>query len=131
MASRDHLCYSVPPSDFKDLVDCILKLNVASAHTFRQLASLLHRLNDITSGPHEQREIATQIVSSASGLETQYQELDAHYGWVLASDHALVHNVLRSYFGDNEGAERWLRTVDVEMAGRRSALCEILQRFEK
>ena len=131
MASRDHLRYNVPPSDFKDLVDCILKLNLASAHIFSELASLQHRLNKISSGPYEQREIATQIVSLGSGLEAQYQELDTHYGWVLASDNALVHKVLQSYFGDNEGAERWLRTVNVEMADRRSALCEILRRFEE
>jgi hypothetical protein len=117
------------PSDFRDLVDCILQLNLASTDAFHELASLQHRPKELAPGSPERREIATRIVSVASGLESQYQELDAHYGWVLASDHALVNEVLRSYFGRNEKAERWLRRMNVEMANCRSSLREIIQRF--
>jgi hypothetical protein len=119
-----------PASDFSDLVDSILQLNVASIQTHTQLIPLRRRHDrlQVPSGSSERRVIAAQIVSMARVLENQYQELDKHYGWVLASDHALVGKVLRSYFGENE-VGHWLSKVNVHMAKTRSTLREIIVQF--
>jgi hypothetical protein len=117
------------PSDFRDLVDVIIKLDADSIRTLDDLMSLSRRHDRLPPDSSEQRDIAAQMVSMANGLEHQYQELDTHYGWVLASDHALVNKVLRSYLGENERVEYWLITVTVLMENTRSTLRAIVAGF--
>jgi hypothetical protein len=123
-----HTSSAVPPSEFRDLVDEIVRVNVASTHVFGELALLQCRIQELALGSREQQGITVRILSMASDLERQYQKLDTHYGWVLASDHAHVSRVLCSYFGEDE-AERWLGWVNAEMAESRSTLREIFERF--
>jgi hypothetical protein len=113
---------SVPASDFRDLIDCILQLNIVNIRVFSEIALLQWRLEEFAFGSCERRDIATQIVSMASFLERHYRELDTHYGWVLASDHALVSKVLRSYFGENAEIGRSMSRLNAKIADDRSAL---------
>ena len=117
------------PSDFRDLLDSILQLDAESIRTLDDLISLRRRHDQLPLDSSEQRDIAAQMVSVASDLEDRYQDLDTHYGWVLACDHALVNKVLRSYFGESEKTEYWLITANVIMENTRSTLRAIIAGF--
>jgi hypothetical protein len=118
------------PSDFRDLVECIVQLNLVNIRVFSEILLLQCRVKELSPGSHEQRDIASQIVSMANDLERQYRELDTHYGWVLASDHALVSKVLRFYFGENAEIGRSMSTVNAKVADDRSALTLVVDVYE-
>jgi hypothetical protein len=110
------------PSDFRDLVECIIELNNENIRVIGEIALLQWGLKELAPDSCERRDVATQIVSMASDLERQYRELDTHYGWVLASDHALVSKVLRWYFGENAKIGRSMSGVNAKIANDRTAL---------
>jgi hypothetical protein len=110
------------PSDFRDLVECIIELNNEGIRVIGEIALLQCGLKELAPDSCERRDVATQIVSMASDLERQYRELDTHYGWVLASDHAHVSKVLRWYFGENAKIGRSMSGVNAKIANDRSAL---------
>jgi hypothetical protein len=102
---------ALPPSDFKDLIFAIQEYMFAY-HTFLEPSSArssAERDNELTF------------------LLRQGQEIDASYGWVLASD---VVFVARMMGGNHVAAKRWTKTLvrrvdemreEVERLGREEA----------
>ena len=64
----------------------------------------------------------------AADMEKQYQQIDRHYGWVLAIDHALVNEVLRSRFERKFDGETWLNITIEELKATRRLVVESAHR---
>jgi hypothetical protein len=103
----------LPPSDFKDLV-LLLERHEAS------LRRLLRSFR--TPGANEATN-KQQMAISIKSLQRKSQEIDASYGWVLASDIAMVD---RMFDTKNEASTRiWLREMFDRYDGRKEALIEL------
>jgi hypothetical protein len=81
---------ALPPSDFKDLVLAIQQHEA----TFQYLVTFLST--------------STERNQHFAFLVHQAQEIDASYGWVLASDIGLV---ARMFSGDACAAKKWLHEI--------------------
>jgi hypothetical protein len=91
----------LPPSDFHDLI-------LAIDHHFSTYNTFL------TSPPSEKERDQKLAI-----LLRQSQEIDASYGWVLASDIGMV---ARTFSGDETAAREWMREVVSKVEAMREAL---------
>jgi hypothetical protein len=91
----------LPPSDFKDLL-------LAIQHYLSTYSALL-------ASPPSDKERDEQLAV----LLRQSQEIDASYGWVLASDIGMV---ARTFSGDETAARGWMREVVSRVEVIREAL---------
>jgi hypothetical protein len=94
---------ALPPSDFHDLI-------LAIDHHFSTYNTFL------TSPPSDKERDQNLAI-----LLRQSQEIDASYGWVLASDIGMV---ARIFSGDETAARSWIR----EMVRKIEAIREALKR---
>jgi hypothetical protein len=92
---------ALPPSDFHDLI-------LAIDHHFSTYNTFL------TSPPSDKERDQELAV-----LLRQSQEIDASYGWVLASDIGMV---ARIFNGDENVAREWMRGVVSSVEAMREAL---------
>jgi hypothetical protein len=91
----------LPPSDFHDLI-------LAIHHHFSTYNTFL------TSPPSNNSRDQELAV-----LLRQSQEIDASYGWVLASDIGMV---ARMFSGEETAAREWMREVVSKVEAMREAL---------
>jgi hypothetical protein len=91
----------LPPSDFHDLI-------LAIHHHFSTFNAFL-------ASPPSEKERDQKLAISLR----QSQEIDASYGWVLASDICMV---ARMFSGDDTAAREWMRGVVSRMEAIREAL---------
>jgi hypothetical protein len=98
LSSNIHL---LPPSDFHDLILAIQQ-HISAYNTF------------LTSPPSEKERDQKLAI-----LLRQSQEIDASYGWVLASDMGMV---ARIFSGDEIAARSWMRGVVSSVEVIREAL---------
>jgi hypothetical protein len=87
-----------PCSEFEELINKICDLKGKGPGCLKEVDSLHQRFLDATLGTAERSDAGERVCNIAADMERQYQQIDTHYGWVLASDHALVNKVLASYF---------------------------------
>lgn len=116
------------PSDFRDLVEIILRLNTASTSFLKNLGSFGD--NQRLSSANSNLKYTNYISDTALDLEKQYREHDTHYGWVLASDRLHVNKVLRSFVGKDMDGKEWFKEVSVRQIAVRRLLVEIIERAE-
>ena len=116
------------PSDFRDLVEIILRLNTASTSFLKNLGSFGD--NQRLSSANSNLKYTNYISDTALDLEKQYREHDTHYGWVLASDRLHVNKVLRSFVGKDIDGKEWFKEVSVRQIAIRRLLVEIIERAE-
>jgi len=96
-------------SEFKCLVHKISELKAKILGCLEEVDSLCHRFVEATPGTAEERESVERVREIVADMERRYQEIDTHYGWVLASDRELRDEVLSSYFGKKIDGKVWLR----------------------
>jgi hypothetical protein len=98
-----------PCSEFEDLINKICELEEKAKGCLKEIGSLYQRFMDANPGTAERSDAGQRVWNIAADMEGRYQQIDTHYGWVLASDHALVNKVLSSYFGEETDGKVWLR----------------------
>jgi hypothetical protein len=91
----------LPPSDFHNLILAIQQ-HISAYNTF------------LTSPPSEKERDQKLAI-----LLRQSQEINASYGWVLASDIGMV---ARTFSGDETAAREWMREVVSKVEAMREAL---------
>lgn len=64
---------------------------------------------EATPSTAEERDPVERVWKIVANMERWYQEIDAHYGWVMASDCELRDKVRRSYFGMEIEGKGWLK----------------------
>ena len=116
------------PSDFRDLVEIILRLDTATTSLLKDLGSFCDNQRPSCTNPNPT--INKNISDTALDLERQYREHDTHYGWVLASDRLHVNKVLRSFVGKDMDGKEWFKEVSVRQIATRRLLGEIIERAE-
>jgi pantothenate kinase-related protein Tda10 len=107
-----HNIDSLPPSDFKDLL-LLLQEHEASFNNF------LKSIKNYTTL------FARQDLDIVRNLKQQSNNIDAHYGWALASDSALVARMLRS--DEEEEAQSWMRRMFREYEERKQQLNKLVK----
>lgn len=98
-------------SEFEDLVDTISEIKGKILSCLEELNLLYSQFMQATPGTIEEQIAGARISKIAANMQRQIQQIDTHYGWVLASDHALVDEVLRSRFGRTVDGRRWLKNA--------------------
>jgi len=98
-----------PTSDFEDLVYKISEIKEKTPRCLEEVNSLCHRFVEATPGTAEERESVERVREIVADMERLYQEIDIHYGWVLASDRELRDEVLCLYFGKKLDGKVWLK----------------------
>jgi hypothetical protein len=98
-----------PCSEFEDLINKICELEKKGPGCLKEVDPLYQRFMDATPGTAERSNAGQRVWNIAADMEGQCRQIDTHYGWVLASDHALVNKVLSSYFGEETDGKVWLR----------------------
>ena len=96
-------------SEFEDLVHKINELKRTISGKLEEVDALCHRFMEATPSTAEKHESVKRVLEVVADMETRYQEIDTHYGWVLASDRELRDEVLSSYFGKKIDGKVWLR----------------------
>jgi len=96
-------------SEFEDLVHKISELKAKILGCFEEVDSLCHRFVEATPGTAEERESVERVREIVADMERRYQEIDTHYGWVLASDREFRDEVLCLYFGKMLDGKVWLK----------------------
>ena len=96
-------------SEFEDLVHKISELKQTISGKLEEVDALCHRFVEATQGTTEERETVERVREIVADMERRYQEIDAHYGWVLASDRELRDEVLCLYFGKKLDGKVWLK----------------------
>jgi len=91
------------PTDFREFIDSIQGANVVGNRFLSSMKpqddpDLVWFTADVESAKHG--------IAIVEALSERRRELDAHYGWVLASDAALVHQSMRC---KNDGGAEWAR----------------------
>lgn len=120
-------------SDFKDFIDSMQTLYTTSAKFIRDQKDW-----EGTSTPSyrskRQCNTAEQRLDIIKRLEKDFQELDSHYGWVLASDHALVARAIAQQAGIEIDAKGWMKkvyktyvTTRKELSGLKELLCDYVE----
>lgn len=120
-----------PSSEFEGLVKAISELENRIVSYLEELNSLYARFTQTTPGTTEECDTEARMSKMAADMERQYQQIDRHYGWVLAIDHALVNEVLRSRFGRKIDGETWLKITIEERKAIRRLLVESAHRAFK
>jgi hypothetical protein len=103
--------YGESSSEFEDLVDTISEIKGKILSCLEELNLLYSQFMQATPGTREEQIAGARISKIAANMQRQVQQIDTHYGWVLASDHALVDEVLRSRFGRTVDDRRWLKNA--------------------
>jgi hypothetical protein len=111
-ANTMHDIDSLPPSDFKDLL-LLLQEHEAS---FNDLFKSIKRDDTV---------FARQDLDIIRNLKQQSNNIDAHYGWALASDSALVVRMFKS--DDEDQAQTWMRRTFGEYEERKQQLNKLLK----
>lgn len=97
------------PSDFEDFIGAVLEVNGQDNRFFQRVISLRSR-GDVSEST--QKQSAQQAMVVLEELMEKRRDLNAHYGWVLASDAGLVY---KSMGGKSENgaswAKQWMRGV--------------------
>src|SRR4051794_16704387 len=114
-------------SDFRDLVDTILRLDAASACFLKDLNSLCDSKKSSDVAAH--RDVMKYTLEMATGLERQYSELNTHYGWVVASDYIHVNTVLHSLSKKDIIGKEWFKEVSQRQTATRTALREVIEKL--
>jgi len=96
-------------SEFGDLVNMITELKEKVTGCLEEVDALCHRFTEATPGTAEERQSVERVREIVADMERRYQEIDTHYGWVLASDRELRDEVLYSYFGKRLDGKVWLK----------------------
>jgi hypothetical protein len=115
MVSQDstmHNIDSLPPSDFKDLL-LLLQDHEASFNDF------------LKSIKRDTTTFARQDLDIVRNLKQQNNNIDAHYGWALASDSALAARMFES--DDEEEAQTWMRRMFREYEERKQQLNKLVK----
>jgi hypothetical protein len=101
----------IPASDFEDLLLAIICLE-RTAESLIESLSMTKALFDITH-PIKETQFATSrhYLAAFEALEKKYQELDTHYGWVLASDYALVGAVVSRTVCTEDEPDEWMKNI--------------------
>lgn len=108
MPSKRHdnaLDEAFPPTDIREFIDLLLGVMVQSARLVERLGSLRTATKDpavVIERPTQVRKLLLEIDT----LMQQRRDRDAHYGWVLASDSALLY---KSFGGKNERGTAWAK----------------------
>ncbi|KAI4714122.1 hypothetical protein J4E89_001572 [Alternaria sp. Ai002NY15] len=96
-------------SEFEELVNKISELKAKIPGCLEEVDSLCHNFVEATPGTAEERDAVERVRKIVADIENRYQEIDTHYGWVLASDRELRDEVLSSYFGKKLDGKVWLK----------------------
>lgn len=100
-----------PSTDIRDFVDAVLDTNTGSTRLIERVASF-RTTSRTTVVTLEQQNLVRQFLAEFEALKRRRRNLDAHYGWVLASDSELVY---RSMGGKSKSgtawARRWIRGI--------------------
>jgi hypothetical protein len=110
----------LPASDFKDLLMSLQQLEAPTDELLRQVGS----------SPTSRKGVQ-ELLEQTRCLERRYADIDTHYGWVLASDRALVARVFGSDVVDAEvGASLWMRRVSKRHRDIKAALRDWISALE-
>lgn len=128
---------SFAATDFKDLIDSMQTLETTTKDFIRED----HTWEHTDAAPYcseTQWSTVEQRLKIVRRLETEFQELDSHYGWVLASDYALVAKVIAQQAGEGVDARDWMKNVyerhvktRSELAVLREILCDFVENPRK
>lgn len=112
-------------SDFRDLLDSIEFLDTATTHFLK--IQLPTRQGIITAATHckEHCDIARGHLETIKDLQQAYQDLDTHYGWVLAGDRVLVARVVGPRVGGEEKTQAWMKNTVERYMKTKSVLEEL------
>ena len=118
----------VPATDFREFIDSILEANTRGKNFIARVTK--SRFSSGPSATMDQHTVHGDLAALGSLLAMR-RELDAHYGWVLASDAALVY---KSMGGRSEGgavwAQHWTRRVFEEYERIGKALREVKSKLD-
>ncbi|KAF7680294.1 hypothetical protein GT037_001945 [Alternaria burnsii] len=98
-------------SEFEDLIETISELKGKILSCLEKLNLLCSQFMQATPGTREGQIAGARMSKIAANMQRQIQQIGTHYGWVLASDHALVDEVLRSHFVRTVDSRRWLKNA--------------------
>jgi hypothetical protein len=120
----------LPASDFKDLLTSIVHFQTAFDQFSLRL--LIVQGSPLADGSIMRRNVAMQLLRDVLTLSQQGQEIDAHYGWVLASDIAMVSRAFGPANGHTEeDARAWLNNMCTEQGRMRKALDKLKDVFQR
>lgn len=111
-----------PRTDFREFIDSIQGTNAVGNRFLRSTTlqddpNLVSFTTDVKT--------ARRGVATAEALLERRRELDAHYGWVLASDAALVYESMGGKNGQGaEWARLWMKDIHDEYERVGQALLE-------
>lgn len=92
-----------PPTHFRAFIDSVLGANAAGKRVIERPALILSSESvPLAAMQHSAR----QDITTARRLLAERRDLDAHYGWVLASDAELVY---KSMGGKSSTGAAWAR----------------------
>ena len=118
----------VPATDFREFIDSILEANTRGKNFIARVTK-----SRFASGPSatmDQHTVHGDLAALGSLLAMR-RELDAHYGWVLASDTALIY---KSMGGRSESgavwARHWTRSVFEEYERIGKALRDVKSKLD-
>lgn len=99
-----------PATDFRTFVDSLLEANIAGKRVVEVLA--LKNSVDMELPMMQQQQYRQEHVGIVEGLLAERRNLDAHYGWVLASDAQLVYGTMGGTSSDGAvWAKRWIKAI--------------------
>lgn len=115
-------------TDFGEFIDSILEANTRGKNFVARITE--SRFASDPNATMEQHSLHNDL-AALKGLLAMRRELDAHYGWVLASDAALIY---KSVGGRSEGgavwAQHWTRRVFEEYERIGKALREVKSKLD-
>jgi hypothetical protein len=116
----------LPPSDFKDLLISVRQLEGATDRFRLQLSLMQTSLGQAGQNTSMQLSIAEHILDEANRLLQKYDNLDRHYGWVLARDSDHVARVMGQN-GEQRGreAQQWMNDICGRFVSARDGLEEL------
>lgn len=119
----------IPATDFREFVDVVLKADTHDNKFIRRMS--VARPPD-TASSITRKQCAQHSIVIAENLIHRRREIDAHYGWVLASDAELVY---KSIGGKSEAgpawARQWIKRVFDEHEKTRQALIDTKLELEE
>jgi hypothetical protein len=120
----------LPASDFKDLLNSIIRFQRAFDQFSVRL--LIVEGSFLADDSIMRRDVTIQLLRDVLSLNQQGQEIDAHYGWVLASDIAMVGRAFGPANGHTEeDARAWLNSMCTEQERIRKSLVELKDIFQR
>ncbi|KAF3054198.1 hypothetical protein E8E11_012013 [Didymella keratinophila] len=111
-----------PATDFREFIDSIQGVNAVGTCI---LASMKPQDDPNLVSFTADGESAKRGIAIAEALLERRRELDAHYGWVLASDAALVYQSMGGKSGGGaECARQWMQGIHDEYERIRRAMLD-------